>query len=995
MNPPNPFLRLEATGPSANAVLHDEAEGPVTVRDLGRLLAEAGLTWDAFINAVWNLGVADAGNLLRYLDAAVLKGSATPEALRFHLRFLRSVPPADYPIWEDIVRSILDDRPLSESSEHFLQSEGIDRLWRLMLTSVRQEKIADSDGRPDPRLLVQSLFRFLELADALIADDPNIPVVLDAVNRFGSLQQYFSKHDVPREAIRLLSTAGFDANYLVLGSQEVLSRSRDDQPDRRAAWGSEFDELITTIVGTEQAPPQIELGIDRFKFLGELAGDREMVRTENSLPAARRLAARLLPLLRARKLVLQRFRLLVPASVLDEYIHRIERYATQSDAGQAPALGKITARRSTKCAPELLFDDTRLGSWLFKPDGIVHGEICRILLDPAVPLLEIWQEPYSEFMAAIPLYPGFNASRQRCVLVETYHFDDRISELLGRQETLSFMLDALLFDAFLGQAEKLVVFAAPWGRSAIFADYVAGLAKQNDAIRYFESYEFEAVDPGASALQNSLTGQFHYTESLGYNRPLKGIIDFGFNLVGHQTIDKLTSGGRGVFEIDIQAFLGARHLLNSIPNKEKTAIEGSEAAFFDRRGEREAELTRRGEEKQKQAEVSLRSVLPEAHFEIHREIDSATCAELLALHRQAFPEYAFVDEQYYAERMRQRDATLFVARSGGAMAGMALTFRSGLLPNDAVYIDELAVRANQRKKGLGSALVELALRTASVRGSRQACLLTRFDPVGSPLMRFYERLNFRAEADYPDRGRLFRRSMSLFGPENRPGIDAILARLEARLGVSVPQLRIECFTAITPGLIEMMQSLETVFPEDIRYSRDEFSDRMSFRDAYVLVIKSGDDPIAFTLCYHDPILPDHVMFGDVLAVKQEWQHKRIGVELVKTVLEIPALTNYTDFLLYCTERTKEGKSLVQYYKYFGGRVIDVADKVRMLIPLRANRAGSRRSDLPSRGQNNACGSAACSLRLDVKRARPLRSRYPLTKVRASRRVTALASHRRS
>ncbi|MGY3585669.1 ribosomal protein S18 acetylase RimI-like enzyme [Bradyrhizobium sp. USDA 4341] len=145
--------------------------------------------------------------------------------------------------------------------------------------------------------------------------------------------------------------------------------------------------------------------------------------------------------------------------------------------------------------------------------------------------------------------------------------------------------------------------------------------------------------------------------------------------------------------------------------------------------------------------------------------------------------------------------TLIVVRSGGAMVGMALTFRSSLLPNDAVYIDELAVRADQRQKGLGSALVELALRTASVRGIPQACLLTRFDPAGSPLMRFYERLQFRAEADYPDSGRLFRRSMSLFGPENQPGIDAILARLEARLNANVPQLRIECFTVTTPTLI--------------------------------------------------------------------------------------------------------------------------------------------------------------------------------------------------
>jgi ribosomal protein S18 acetylase RimI-like enzyme len=911
---------------------------------LGILLEEAGITWAAFLNEIWRLGLTDAGNLLRYLDTAVFHGSATPDALRFHLQFVKTVPPADYPHWEASIRATLDDRPLSETSMAFLNNGGIDTLWRQMLLAVGQNKLKDPERRSDPRLLVQSLFRFLELGSSLVAADPNIAVVLDAVNQFGGVQQYFANHDIPRATVKKLLAAGYDGNYLAFSRQEVRSRQAAKGAMDEFSWMNDFEKLITRIVGTMETAPEIELGVDRFKFLNELADDRGLMKTEHSRPAARRLAARLLPLLKARKAALQHAGLLVLAARLDEYAHTIERYdSLASDEDQRPHPERLVARRSSRHVPELFFDDTRLGSWLFKPDGIVHGEICRILLDPAVPMLEIWLEPYSEFMAVVPLYPGFNADRQCTILVETYHFDDRISDALGDEGTMRFLLEALLIDAHLAQAQKLAVFAAPWGRSAVFADYVAGLAKQDETIRYFDSYDFEGVDPDSGALQNSMTGHFHYTESLGYNRPLRGKIDFGYNVVGLGTIDKLTTGGHGAYEIDIRAFLTKHRLLNDIPAKEKGVTSEPDTQLYADADQRRAEREHREQEKRQQAQWVLRAGFPDLSIQLFRTLDGGLREEVLALHRAAFPEYAFIDEGYYNWRMDQPDAEVLVTRSGNDIVGFALSFRSKALPEDSLYIDELAIRPDQQRKGIGSALLELAVRLASVRGLRHVFLLTRLDPIDSPLMKLYERLHFRWAGEYPDIGRLLHRRLLLFGPENRNAIDCIIAQLRRQLSADVPALRIDVHDGLAPGLIEVMQGLEAIFPSDIRYSREELKERLEFRDACVLIIWSGAVPIAFILFYQDPILPPHVIFGDVLGVRPEWQHKRIGVALVQTLMKIASLTGYTEILLYCRERTEKGKSLVNYYKYFGGRVIDARDdKIRMMIPLRGMQSSPRR-----------------------------------------------------
>jgi GNAT superfamily N-acetyltransferase len=922
--------------------LRRDNDPPTSLSALADLLEQAGLSFQSLLNGMWSLPLSQIAGALNYLEAAVLERDATPEALRFHLDFIDMIPPPEYTRWVEVIRAVFDDRPLPAHVTSLLEQGGIDVLWRRMLTAAGLHKISDRETRSDSRPLVRSLFVFLELAQSLLNDDPNVAVVLDTINKYGGLQQYLSRDEIPRATVKKLLAAGYDANYLVFGRQEVLSRrrpvglenaSRDEQVD----WLSDLDKLITDVAGTPERAPDIALGVDRFKFLNELRDDRELMRDERSHPAARRLAQRLIPILSQKKNELQKARLLVPAARLDEYLDLIERHADRAvkEPSSEPTPDRLVARRSARFIPELFFDDTRLGSWLFKPEGIVHGEICRILLDPGTPLLELWLEPFTEFMAIVPLYPGFNARRERCLLTETYHYDDRIFDLLGRDETMHFLLEAILIDAYLGGAERLAIFAAPWGRSAVFADYVADMAKHDELIRYFDSYQFESIDPENNALQGSRTGQFHYTESLGYNRPLRGTIDFGYNLVGYGTIDKLTTGGRGVFEIDIHAMLERFKLLDKLPTKEKSVAFEPDTPLYKDQKEEVAEVRRRERQSVKQTERELANHFSEPKIERHRRFDGPLVDRLLSIHRAAFPEYRSFDASYFEGRMTCDDAEILIARSNHDLLGFALLYRSDRLPRDSIYVDELAVMPQHQRKGVGSALLELIARTASVRGVQHVYLIPRSPSPDLKLMRFYQRAHFDWASEYLADCRLLRRSLSLFGPENRDALDAIRANLQRRLQKRIPSLQIEMHAKLDCELIEMMREFERVFPEDMRYTREQFEERMTFRDLFVIVARAEAEPIAFILCYHDPILPSHAFFGDTMVVRPEWQGKGLGSAVLESSLAVSAQTSYTKYVFFCREQDDKSMSLVEHYKTFGGEIIGPpGDKVRMFIPLR-------------------------------------------------------------
>ncbi|MGH9629167.1 MAG: hypothetical protein ACRD7E_12660, partial [Bryobacteraceae bacterium] len=216
---------------------------------------------------------------------------------------------------------------------------------------------------------------------------------------------------------------------------------------------------------------------------------------------------------------------------------------------------RLVARRSAKLIPELLFDNTRLSCCLFKPNGLFHGEIVRLALDPATPILEFWLDPHPEFLGLATYYVGRNARGERTVLMDTIDYNDSLLELRGYSGTMRFMLDAIALDAYLAKTEKLLVFAAPWGKPLGFANSVRQIAERNASIRYLDSYYFEAIDPQDSALSLSRYGRHHYTESFGYERPMIGAIDYPYSLIGYGTVEKLLSGGRGVYEIDVAEYV--------------------------------------------------------------------------------------------------------------------------------------------------------------------------------------------------------------------------------------------------------------------------------------------------------------------------------------------------------------------------------------------------------------------------------------------------------
>jgi GNAT superfamily N-acetyltransferase len=133
-----------------------------------------------------------------------------------------------------------------------------------------------------------------------------------------------------------------------------------------------------------------------------------------------------------------------------------------------------------------------------------------------------------------------------------------------------------------------------------------------------------------------------------------------------------------------------------------------------------------------------------------------------------------------------------------------------------------------------------------------------------------------------------------------------------------------------------MLELEKIFPDEMRASREQFAQRLGRNDVCLMLARDDRETIAFVLCYQDPILPAHIYFGDTVGVKHGWQQKGVGSAIIQLVMTMPARSHYTDFLLYCRERSAEGVDLPAYYhRTFGARLLDIdAERVRMLVPIR-------------------------------------------------------------
>ena len=112
--------------------------------------------------------------------------------------------------------------------------------------------------------------------------------------------------------------------------------------------------------------------------------------------------------------------------------------------------------------------------------------------------------------------------------------------------------------------------------------------------------------------------------------------------------------------------------------------------------------------------------------------------EVIEIEKRCFTN-PWTREMFMGELERADVVRAYVARTAGwAVAG----YCSAWLVADELHVNNLAVRPECRRSGVGRALVEHALDAAAREGARRATLEVRRS--NAPALRLYERLGFKA-----------------------------------------------------------------------------------------------------------------------------------------------------------------------------------------------------------------------------------------------------------
>ena len=125
-------------------------------------------------------------------------------------------------------------------------------------------------------------------------------------------------------------------------------------------------------------------------------------------------------------------------------------------------------------------------------------------------------------------------------------------------------------------------------------------------------------------------------------------------------------------------------------------------------------------------------------WRVERLVAGRDLDEVLAIEKRCFTN-PWSREMFMGELERGDVVRAFVARTAEhAVAG----YCSAWLITDELHINNLAVRPECRRDGVGRALVEHALGEAAREGARRATLEVRRS--NAPALRLYERLGFKA-----------------------------------------------------------------------------------------------------------------------------------------------------------------------------------------------------------------------------------------------------------
>ena len=928
--------RAPAASPQTTAPRPQESHASGSLAELFQRLALLGISPEAFIAALGPVDLADVAACLHYLSFVDISGADVAERLPFHLDLLRSEPPSSYAQWARLLQDVRNASQLSASSADFVSREDIaERLHSVLLQRAGLSAGAPLDTREHLVAYFRSMFRFLESARSLMAADANLELILKAIARDGSLQQHYARDPAARRTVQRMIEAGYDVDYLVFGRQDILTLgpSKVSGPD---SWASRLVAVARALIGTREESAELDVGLNRGKLFHEIKDDYAAAKDRQDAAAGLRVIDALLGAVEQRQATLLQSGLLSVEAKVNQIVQELRylRRTLMNDAGSMPEPQRLRAVRSKQQVPEILFDNTRFACCLFKPSGLFHGEIARLLLDPATPMMELWLDPYPEFLGLVTLYPGINARGERTILMDTVDYDDRLLDLRGNNGTLRFMLDAMVVDAHLAGAKKLLVFAAPYGKPINFANFVKGVEPRFKSIVYHESYPFRSVDPEDSALASSRTGKHHYTVALGYDKPMRGVIDYGHNLVSRTRVEKHRDAGRGVFEIDVEAFIREVELTDRIPEKRAGVAAEADASIHRRPSFHAEEIARREEEAFKRGVAAIQAAAPELTVERAVPTDDLV-PELLAVETAAYPEVLRYAEKDFRARFLQQDAELILLRRGGALVGFAFTYESMVRPPGELFLDDIALLPEHQNKGVGSGLLATVTGLATVRGRAKIHALARRESSSQQLVRFYERNGFKLLGDFKDVGLHVEKTLGITGPDNREAIEAVMKEAGSRLATRLTKPRITFHTSLDPHLLRTVNGLEAAFPEHLRYTSSQFRERMACRDAYCLIAWEQSEPIGYCISFHDPSMAEHTMRLDTMSVRPDFQKHGIGTMFETIVLGLPVLAGYTVAVYFCESKNRDGLDLVDFYSRFGAEIIDsTPTRVRMTSPLR-------------------------------------------------------------
>lgn len=374
---------------------------------------------------------------------------------------------------------------------------------------------------------VYSLFSFWELIFDTDGDwhDTNVIDLFDKTGRYGSAAGYYRAKQAG--VLDQMSVAGFNVDYLLSG-EEVASTALVAEHDPTFRWPERLKNLAQRLIGVRAQTPS-----QTFRFTRQEADRRRLFATINKdgahqkaisgdKEAALAVVDTLLPILHDERI---KTRDRGERRLLEEFhdlFSGLKGELTQSRV--AKTSGKITARRSEKLLPEILFHNERLNCCIFKPTGEMQKEISLIWLDPKTPLLEFWVDGFDEMQAVATQYLGKNVTGDPVVFVDTFEGSQTIYGL-GRNQGLQFVLNALVADAHRMCAKELFVYNCAYGKPLEFVSFVKEFSQKNgngQLVHWRDDYDFTAVDVDDMALGESQTVKHHYTDAFGENKMLKG-----------------------------------------------------------------------------------------------------------------------------------------------------------------------------------------------------------------------------------------------------------------------------------------------------------------------------------------------------------------------------------------------------------------------------------------------------------------------------------------